>query len=302
MKLNPDIFAVDAQRCCSVLEAFILNAMTEMKCRGIAVPVSGGLDSSVVTALCVRAVGAEKVTGVLLPEKNGNPDAEKFARRFARDIRIRTMTIPVSRMMKVCGAYDFITEKIPFRRILKKLVPLYIARSGKNLFLEGLRRSEEPMVVKGMAAIHVKQRVRMIAVCRYAELHSLMTAGSAHLSEDMLGLFVPFGVDDCADIMPLKNLYRTQILQIARHIGIPGYILERTPNPDMMPGIDDKYFDILGIHSETADLVLAGLNAGMTAEDISTQLLIPGSAVETIREILSLSSHMRNPSKGVLID
>jgi NAD+ synthase len=70
--------------------------------------------------------------------------------------------------------------------------------------------------------------VRAIVTFLIAEEMNYLVAGCAHKSEDMLGLYVKFGVDDSADVMPLKNLYRTQIIQLAAHLGVPESILNRT--------------------------------------------------------------------------
>ncbi len=72
-------------------------------------------------------------------------------------------------------------------------------------------------------------------------------------------MFVKCGVDDAADLMPLKGLYRSQVLRIAEAVGVPAEVLARTPNPEMLPGIEDKYLDIFGVPAPTVDLMLWGI-------------------------------------------
>jgi NAD+ synthase len=155
---------------------------------------------------------------------------------------------------------------------------------------------------RGYSVMNSKQRVRLVVTYRVAEEINYLVAGSAHKSEDLLGLFVKFGIDDVADVMPLKNLYRSHILQLARYLGVPDEILDRTPNPDIIAGISDKYYDILGIHAETMDLILYGLmEARMECAQIAEQLQIPVEKVQEIQELIRLTEHMRQPSMTPVI-
>jgi NAD+ synthase len=112
----------------------------------------------------------------------------------------------------------------------------------------------------------------------------------------MVGLFVKFGVDDAADVMPLKHLFRTHILQLAEHLAVPSVITARTPSPDLVPGVNDKYMDVLGIPSDSLDLILYGLEGGVSESEISKQTGIELRLVELAAELKELTHHMRNPS------
>ncbi len=148
---------------------------------------------------------------------------------------------------------------------------------------------------RGVASFFAKQRARLIAVYKFAEERNLLVCGSAHKSEDYVGLYVKFGVDDAADIMPLKYLYRTQILQLAEHLNVPPEIRARTPNPDLVPGVSDKYRDILHLESGKLDLLLYGIERGMKTNLIAEALDIPQKKVLEIEELVRLTAHMRNP-------
>jgi NAD+ synthase len=152
---------------------------------------------------------------------------------------------------------------------------------------------------RAFASIYARQRTRVVVTFRYADLHRLLVAGSAHKSEDLLGLFVKFGIDDSADIMPLKHLYRSHILQIARYIGVPNAVIDRSPNPEMLPGVEDKYFDLLRVPSDQVDLVLFGLGHGMSDEEIAERSGVSGAITAEIRQMVEMSSHMRSPSMSV---
>jgi NAD+ synthase len=174
-----------------------------------------------------------------------------------------------------------------------------MATAKNNLYLEALKGSDDPMVRKAFASVYARQRARVVVSFRYAELNRLLVVGAAHKSEDLLGLYVKFGIDDSADLMPLKNLYRSHILQIAPYVGVPQFVIERTPNPEMLPGIEDKYFDLLKVPSESIDLVLFGLQSGLSDDDIASSTGVALKKVAEMREIMRLSEHMREPSMSL---
>jgi NAD+ synthase len=106
-------------------------------------------------------------------------------------------------------------------------------------------------------------------------------------------------VDDIADLMPLKNFYRSQILQIAAHLGVPDEIMARTPNPDIIPGVNDKYMDLVGLPYDTLDLLVNGIEHGLEDTDIAYQLNLPTEKVRQIRDLVCRTEHMRRPSQTV---
>ena len=294
MKLNQEVFRLDCEAQCARIEQYLREKMAELHRDGIVVAISGGLDSSTVVTLCVRAVGKEKVSGLILPEKNGNPDAAPFAKKMASFIGIKTATIDISKILSTLGTYDFIADRFGSRAITKKVVNEIPTEQKKEFFLAGIKGSSNAMVRQGLASMYSKHRIRMVVTYKYAEERNLMVVGCAHKSEDLVGLFSKYGVDDNADVMPLKHLYRSQILQLARYLGVPVDIIERTPNPDMIPGIEDKYWDVLGIGSETLDLLLYGLELGLPCEEIPRQVPIELVKVQEIQSLVQSTAHMRH--------
>lgn len=299
MKLTSDVFALDCPAECARIEAFIRSKMGELRREGIVVAVSGGLDSSTVVSLCARAVGKRNVTGLLLPEKNGNPDALKYARLMADELGIKTHTIDISKILAALGTYNFVADRIGSRTLVNKVVREFPAQTRKALFMDAIRGTKNPIVRQGTAATYSKHRIRMVVVYKYAEENNLLVAGCAHKSEDLLGLFSKFGVDDNADVMPVKHLFRSQILQLAGHVGVPAEIIGRTPNPDMFPGIEDKYYDVLGMRSETTDLVLYGLEHALPVEEIAAQTELDVAKVLELKELVRITEHMRNHSMSL---
>ena len=299
MVLSPDVFSIDCPKVVARLESFIRESMHALSRRGVLVPLSGGLDSSTVAALCARAVGKENVVGLLLPDIKGAPAARRFGRQVAAALGIRAHTINMSHVLLAAGAYSSAPNLVPSRRLLARIVRRRMASSGSQQYLDVLRGSDDPMARSVFAAIYARQRARVVVAFRYADLHRLLVVGTAHKSEDLLGLYVKFGIDDSADLMPLKRLYRSHILQIARHVGVPETVLQRTPNPEMLPGVEDKYMDVLRIPSSATDLVLFGIEEGMQDGEIARETGVALAKVAEVREIVRVSRHMREPSATI---
>jgi NAD+ synthase len=296
-KLTPAVFDLDVQATADTIECFISDQLTDLGRTGIVVPLSGGLDSSTVLALCVRAVGADRVTALLLPDKRGSKDALRFSRLVADRLGVRVVVQKATRLNRAAGVYSFIGYRLPIRRIVAREVRRHLDDTADNVFLAGIRGSDHLLTRQALAAIYARQRLRMVMTYRYAELHRLLVVGTAHKSEDLLGLFVKFGVDDSADLMPLKGLYRSHVVQIAAAVGVPPEILARTPNPEMLPGIDDKYLDVFGVPAPTIDLALWGIEHGLSDIEIAHDISLTEAKVAELREAVQLSAHMREPSR-----
>ena len=296
MDLSKPLFDIDCSAVVPRIETFIREKMTALNRDGILIALSGGLDSSTTAGLCVRAVGKERVFGIMLPERQGNPEADHYGEKVARYFGIASVTYDISRLLRKLGTYRFITSLIPGNALRTKIVKNYLEKSGRSPFLDSVSATGSHFVRKGYAVMNTKHRVRLVVTYKFAEERNLMVVGNAHKSEDMVGLFTKHGVDDHADLMPLKNLYRSHILQIADYVGVPEEILSRSPNPDIIPGVTDKYKDILGIDSGKLDLILLGLEKGMDPQSIARQLGLNQTKVEEMAELISITGHMRNKS------
>ena len=102
--------------------------------------------------------------------------------------------------------------------------------------------------------------------------------------------------------MPMKNIYRSHILQLAEFLEVPLEILHRSPNPDIFPGVTDKYMSYFEMDYLQIDLILFGQQKGLTAHEIATQLGMNEQAVNEIYEIVQLSKHMRNHALAPILE
>ena len=113
--LIPDDFIIDAGQWCAQIERFIEEKFDSSYQNGIVVPISGGLDSSVVAALCTRAIGKEKVIGLMLPERLGNPEAVRYGQMIARNLGIQTVKVNISPVLRGLGTSNLLLSAISGR-------------------------------------------------------------------------------------------------------------------------------------------------------------------------------------------
>jgi NAD+ synthase len=131
----------------------------------------------------------------------------------------------------------------------------------------------------------------MVLLYLYGEVGNKLVAGAANKSEYQIGYFVKHGCDDATDIMPLLNLYKTQVRELARYLGIPSRIIEKPPSPDILPGIVDE--EAIGISYEKLDLILLALDKGWEIVEIAQALEIEEKEVRDVKNLIQKSEHMR---------
>jgi NAD+ synthase len=132
----------------------------------------------------------------------------------------------------------------------------------------------------------------MVCLYYYANHLSKIVCGSSDKSETMMGYFTKWG-DVAADISPLMDLYKTQVRQLAAHIGIPSEIIAKPSTPQLWPG--QLAEEELGIQYETLDLILLGLENFMSTQEIADQLKLPPKLVRDIRQRWLAREHKRRP-------
>lgn len=302
--LNEKSLEIAPQQWCSDIETFIRTKFIESKKKGILVTVSGGLDSSVAAALVTRAVGKGKVTALMLPERFGNPEANLYGKLIIKQLDIKSKKIYINPIIRGLKISDFLLTFLGGRAFWQNRIEKVQQKKGDevyNGYLKMLRGERLETFQKYTSKINGRQRARLLYAYKYAEDNNLLLVGATHKTERSVGLFAKFGIDDCADIMPLKNIYRSQILQIGQHVGVPAEILNRTPNPDMVPGVTDKYVSYLELPAQQVDLILLGLENKMTPKEIAEQIKVREEKVLEVQEIVRLTEMQRNPSLAPII-
>ncbi len=216
---------------------------------GGVIGISGGIDSSVCMALAAKAFGPEKCLGVMMPEQDSSPDSENLARELADKFGVKAIKEDLTGALAGFKCYERRDEAV------RRVFPEYTAATHKMKI--GIKQSglfsnlpplfsvtiidkngaekEERLPAKDylqiVAASNFKQRARMSMLYYHAEALHYAVVGTPNKHEKEQGFFVKYG-DGGADIMPIGNLYKTQVYQLAEYLGVPKAIIERTPTTD----------------------------------------------------------------------
>jgi NAD+ synthase len=238
----------------SVVTTFISDSLEQSGMNGVVIGMSGGLDSSVLAKLAVDALGPEKVLGIFLPEST-TPEADaEHAEFYARSLEIEFETIPIGEMLKAS----------------KKVLDVTI---------------KDKAVMANM-----KARCRMIILYQRANSLNRLVLGTGNKSELMVGYFTKFG-DGGSDLLPLGDLYKTQVNEMARFLGLPEEIIIKPPSAGLWDSQTDEVE--LGISYEELDSILLGMELSMDDDDISERTGAPLSEVARIRSMVKRSAHKR---------
>lgn len=232
----------------------IVNKMQQdvlhtMKRNGGVIGISGGIDSSVCLALAVKAFGPDKILAIMLPEKDSSPDSEVLAMKLAQIYGVKAIMEEITAALsgfkcyerrdeavaKVFPEYDPGTHKMKIgikqSGLFSNLPPIFtltIVDSDGAQKEKILPRNEYLQIV---AASNFKQRTRMSMLYYHAEKLHYAVIGTPNKHEQEQGFFVKYG-DGAADVMPIGNLYKTQVYQLAEYLGVPKEIIDRTPTTD----------------------------------------------------------------------
>ncbi len=285
---------VDPPELCKNIEEKIRSTLKSLNRDGAVIGLSGGLDSATAAKLTVRSLGAEKVHLVNLPERDSKNIHRNHAKRLAKHLGIHLKVTRINSTLRSTGTYKLLPLRfIPGRKLRTKLVRFgkkqFGPKNGESILIKRLKPNANSWLAKANAYAMAKHRIRMVIIYQYAEVRNLMVVGAANRTEWLTGTFSKWGVDHCADIMPLVHLYRTQLEQIAEYIQIPEYIRKKAADPDIIPTIDDKGELLYSFN--LADQILYGIE-----NNIDKKTLCQEYGEEIVENLFSLwkySKHMR---------
>jgi len=255
-----NVLTLDCKQQVKRICSFIRRQTQALKREGAVVGLSGGIDSALIAALCVRALGKDRVLGLILPEKESSAESCKFAEKHAFKLDINTETVEITSTLEAFGTYEkrdeaikrFFPEYNKDYKIKIVLPPDLLGQDAFNLFklvtedgegnINSVRLNK--VALNGIvAATNTKQRMRMLHLYFYAEKKNYLVCGTTNKSENMQGFFVKYG-DGGVDIEPIAHLFKTQVYQLAEYMGVIREIIERKPSPDTysLPVNDEEFF------------------------------------------------------------
>jgi NAD+ synthase len=262
------------------------DVLHNFKRLGAVVGISGGIDSSVCLALSVKAFGPEKVLGVIMPEKDSNPESEELALELAGKFGVRTVKEEITSALNGFKCYERRDEAV--KRVFPEYDPatfkmkIGIRQSGLYNNLPPLfsltiidekgNQSDKILNVRDylqiVAASNFKQRSRMTILYYHAEALHYSVIGTPNKHEQEQGFFVKYG-DGGADVMPIGNLFKTQVYQLAEHLGIPDRIIQRTPTTDTYSAEQTQEEFFYQLPFRLMDIYWYGFENGYRADEVS---------------------------------
>lgn len=238
------------------LASFLRTYCDDAKSSGYVLGLSGGVDSAVVAALAVEAVGADRVLGLLLPHATSSPQDKAHALLVAQALAIPTedldITPIVAAVERACAAH----------------------------------------APRDMAAANIRPRARMIVLYAHAHQMGRLVLGTGNKSELLTGYFTKWG-DGAADVYPLGDLYKTDVWALARALDLPREVVEKPPSAGLFPGQTDE--GELGIAYPDLDRILAELEAGHDAATTARRANVAPDLAQAIERRVIATAHKRNP-------
>ena len=251
--------------------------------RGLVVAMSGGIDSSVSSALCVRAVGPKKVFGLLLPEQDSSSESEQKGRILAEHLGIQYLVHNIAPTLEAIGCYKWRDEAIKatfpeYGPGWKNKIVIAGGSEGKINHFQLVVQSPQGEIsekrlglkeyLQIVAATNYKQRIRKTVEFFHADRLNYAVVGTPNRVEYDQGFFVKNG-DGSADVKPIAHLYKTQVYALARHLGLPDIICNAIPTTDtysMPQGQDEFYY---ALPYQEMDIALWCYNHKKPAEELA---------------------------------
>ena len=269
----------------------------QLKRRGIIVAISGGIDSSVTAALGVKALGANRVVGLMMPERHSAEETHPFSQMLAGHLGIESIGEDITDILEALGFYRRYEEAV--RLVIpeygegwksKIITPNVTESTGYNLFSIVAQTPDGTLIKKRLplkayleivAATNFKQRSRKMLEYYHADRMNYAVAGTPNRLEYDQGFFVKNG-DGAADVKPIAHLYKSQVYQIAEYLKIPEEIRKRPPSTDtysLAQGQDEFYFSL---PYDKMDLCLYGKNNDIPVEAVAQAIDLTSEQVQRV--------------------
>jgi NAD+ synthase len=315
----PDILRLDpAAETERIVQSIRSIVFDQLKRKGAVIGVSGGIDSSVVAFLCVRALGADRVQIVFMPESDSSPDSLRLGKMVAEALHASHTLEDITPILKGARCYERRDEAI--RLVVPEFGPGYKFKIVLPNLNDDIQYSIFYIVVEGpdgttrkvrltpaaylgiLAATNTKQRTRKMIEYYYADRLQFAVAGTPNLLEYDQGFFVKNG-DGSADLKPIAHLYKSQVFQLAEYLGVPAEICDRQPTTDTysLHQSQEEFYFMLPL--EKMDLCLYGKNNGIDAAELASIAGLTSKQVERMYSIIDakrkVARYLHAPALGI---
>ncbi len=243
-----------------VISGFIKKVIEESKSNGLVVGLSGGIDSSVVTYISAQAISRDKILGLIMPTETTSTEDLEDALSVAEVLGIKKKIIPIN-------------------NIIEQFSTLPIHSSSKNQ--------------QHLAKANLKARIRMLILYYHANSMNRLVLGTGNKSELLVGYFTKYG-DGGVDLLPLGDLYKTDVQKIAIHLNVPFNILNKPPTAGLWQGQTDE--KELGITYQLLDKILYLLmDKKLQSDQVAEELEISEEEVLRIKSMTESAKHKLAP-------
>jgi NAD+ synthase len=299
VEFSKEVLRLDAAAETDRIVQQLRDALRHLKRRGLVLGLSGGIDSSVTAALAVRAVGPERVFGILMPERHSHSESRVLGKVVADSLGMQCVEENISGILEAVGFYR------RYDAAVREVVPEYGSGWVSKIVIEGVAagggyttfcivaqapngssaRVRLPLkaYLEIVAATNFKQRSRKMIEYYHADRLNYAVLGTPNRLEYDQGFFVKGG-DGLADIKPIAHLYKTQVYQLADHLALPEEVRRRLPTTDtysMPQGQDEFYF---ALPYEPMDLCLYGKNHRVDPAEVARVAGLTKEKVELVWE------------------
>lgn len=253
------IHELDVQKSVELICNFIKAKLDESKTNGLIIGLSGGIDSSVVSYLCAKVIESEKILGLILPSKTTSNEDIEDAILVAENLGIKYKTLHIDELID------------PFPKMCPECSNSALANGN------------------------LKARIRMMLLYYHSNSMNRLVAGTGNRTELLVGYFTKYG-DGGVDILPIGDLYKTDVRQIANYLDVPKKIIEKAPTAGLWTGQTDE--EELGMKYELLDKILYLMaDENLAIKEIAKKLDIPDDEVLRIKNKMETSKHkLSSPS------